>query len=217
MGTTYQTVLATGTLDNLRHALTLLRREAYVVPVAEGRWVVLPRGDEHGYADSDELARLLSLVPECSAASFDVHDSDVLTAVVYRGGDKAHSYLSDRSYLIEWWDDDDNECLVSLDGTVYPLDGPLPSPGPDGDDPAAFVPFGVGDVDLVRLHAALRGDVPDDDPSRVRAECRHHEILAALNLDPGPSTGAFRHFEPERFPAAVLVGPFETEPAGFPT
>lgn len=217
MGTTYQTVLVTGPLDNLRHALTLLRREAYVVPVAEGRWAVLPREDEHGYADTDELARLLSLVPDCSAASFDVHDSDVLSVGLHRDGDKVHSYVSDRSYVVEWWDDDDNECWIGLDGTVYPEDGPLPPPGPAGDDPAAFVPLGVGDVDLVRLHAALRGDVPEHDSSRLRAECQHHEILAALNLDPGPATGAFRHFDPERFPAAVRVGPFAAEPAGFPT
>jgi hypothetical protein len=37
-----------------------------------------------------------------------------------------------------------------MDGQLYPLNEP-PPPGATGDDPTTFAPFGVGNIDTVRL------------------------------------------------------------------
>jgi hypothetical protein len=90
--------------------------------------------------------------------------------------------------LVDWFIDDvDGSTKFRLDGVEYPSDAPSPT-GPLGADPHGLAPFGVGEVDLDRLAAALRGgDV------RVPAEAQHWMILEALNLDPRALTTAFRH------------------------
>lgn len=211
VGTSYQTILAVGDLAAIREAVAEAGREAYVVPVADQRWAVVPQENMGGcYAEVDELAELLSRRTRRPAASFDVFDSDVMTAEIHVDGQEVHRYLSDRSWVSEYWDDDDNELLASYDGTLYPLDSP-PPPGPTGDDPAAFAPLAVGEVDPERLHAALRGDVPVCDAPRLFAEWQHAAILRALNLDPRPLTTAFRHLHPDDLPGAIHLTP---APAG---
>ncbi|MEU3456096.1 hypothetical protein ABZ671_21240 [Micromonospora sp. NPDC006766] len=207
MGTSYQTVLATGELARIRAALEEARWEAYVAPAGAQRWAVVPREEnDFGWADRDAVAELVSRSTGSPAVSFDIFDSDVLRARIFVDGAATHGYVSDRSYVSEYWDNDDNEFLAGFDGTLYPVDAP-PPPGPDGADPVAFAPVGVGEVDPARLGAALRGEVPFDDAPRLFAERQHAAILAALNLDIHPLTEAFRHFDPADFPHAVHIAP----------
>ncbi|MEV4662226.1 hypothetical protein AB0J85_09760 [Micromonospora echinofusca] len=207
MGTSYQTILALGGLAQIRRVLTDVDTEAYVTPVGERRWAVVPREEEEsGYAEVDDLAQLITLLTREPAVAFDVFDSSVMRATVHAGGREVHRYLSDRGWVTEYWDDDDNEVLAGFDGTLYPLDAP-PPPGPSGDDPAVFAPLGVGTVDIVALSAALRGEVPLDDAPRLFAECRHRAILDALGLDPCPLTRPFRDTHLDHVPAPVHVRP----------
>ncbi|WP_229400137.1 hypothetical protein [Micromonospora okii] len=193
MGTSYQSILALGELATVRAAVADAGREAYVTAVGPERWAVVPREeDEIGYAEVDSLAELISVATGEPAATFEVFDSDVMSATVYVAGEPAHQYVSDRSWVTQYWDDDDNEFWAGFDGTLHPVDGPLPPPGPSGADPAAFAALGVGEVDPHRLGAALRGEVPLDDAPRLFAECQHAEILAALGVDPCPLTRPFR-------------------------
>ncbi len=207
MGTSYQCVLATGELPPIRAAVEEARWEAYVVPAGTQRWAAVPREeDDVSWADADTVAELISESRGRPAVSFDVFDSDVMRARIFVDGREAHGYVSDRSYVEEYWDDDDNEFLAGFDGTLYPVDAP-PPPGPDGADPAAFAPLGVGEVDPARLGAASRGEVPLDDAPRLFAEQQHAAILAALNLDVHPLTKAFRHLDPADFSDAVHIAP----------
>ncbi|MEH0974304.1 hypothetical protein V6U77_24545 [Micromonospora sp. CPCC 205546] len=206
MGTSYQTILAVGGLAEIRRVLTDVDTEAYVTEVGERRWAVVPREEEAGYAEVDDLAQLITLLTREPAVAFDVFDSSVMRASLHTDGREAHRYLSDRGWVTEYWDDDDNEVLAAFDGTLYPLDAP-PPPGPSGHDPAVFAPLGVGAVDPVALGAALRGDVPLDDAPRLFAECQHRAILAALRLDPCPLTRPFRHAHLEHLPAPTHVRP----------
>lgn len=209
MGTSYQTVLASGEPAAIRAALEEARWESYLAPAGPGRWAVVPR-EENGYADTDVLAGFLSKRTGCPAVSFVIFDSDVMSASIFTEGREVHGYVSDRSFVDVFRDDDGTEYLAGFDGTRYPA-GSTPPTGPGGADPAAFAPLGVGEVDPARLGAALRGEVPLDGAPRLFAERQHWEILAALNLDPRPLTEAFRHVDPARVPGMVHIGP---EPAG---
>jgi hypothetical protein len=175
MGSTYQTILATGELDDIRRAVDLYGRPASVTAVGEGRWAVVPQ-DENGYAETGPLAALLSQAGH--AATFEVHDSDVLTSIIYRDGAAVHEYLSDQANLIEVWDDDGNELMYDLLGRSY-RPGETPPAGPSGADPDAFAPLAVEPFDRAALAAALAG------PESM-ADHQHHSILHALNVTPGP-------------------------------
>ncbi|MEV4482328.1 hypothetical protein [Micromonospora coxensis] len=203
MGTSYQTVLAVGGLTPLRDALREARWEAYVVPVAEQRWAVLPR-ETDGYADVHTLAGFLSLRSRRPAASFDVFDSDVMSASVFVAGEAVHDYVSDRSVVDVFFDDDGTEYLAGFDGTRYAVDETPPG-GPGGADPEAFAPLGVGPVDRAQLGAALRGDVPLDGAPRLFAQQQHRAIVVALNLDPTPLGRAFRHVDRGDFATGLHV------------
>ncbi|GAA0462158.1 hypothetical protein Aca07nite_24960 [Actinoplanes capillaceus] len=177
MGSTYQTVLATGDLDGVRRALAESRQKAVIIPVAERRWAVIPRG-ESGYAETATLARLMSLRAGEYAARFEMYDSDALLVEILHRGATVHDYVSELRFVIEDWDDDDNEILVDLRGNVYHDLEEVPR-GPYGADPSAFAPLGVGTVDMAGLDAALRRP-------QLMAESQHHDAMHALNVDPRP-------------------------------
>jgi hypothetical protein len=174
VGTTYQTILATGDLAPLR---TVAGDDPVILPVGPARWAVVPKGKD-GYADTEELALRLSRTTGGYAAAFQVFDSDVLVAHIFRDGRPHHEYLSDQGFVVEMWDDDDNELLVDPLGREY-RPGEEPSSGAFGADPAAFLPLGVGDIDATRLGEALRGP-------EMMANHQHHVILEILNLDAAP-------------------------------
>jgi hypothetical protein len=75
-----------------------------------------------------------------------------------------------------------------------------------------FAPLGVGQVDLDRLGATLRGEVGAGEP--VFAEFQHGLIMKALNLDPAGLTTAFRWARPHDLPGAVRVKPTDRAPRG---
>ncbi|MGC1211063.1 hypothetical protein [Micromonospora sp. IBHARD004] len=180
MGSSYQTILATGNLVDVRAAVSASQQAAVIIPVAEDRWAVVPLQEDGVYAETENLAKLLSLAQGSVAASFDVFDSDVIVATLFRDGRSYHEYLSDQAYLVETWDDDDNEILFDLLGRPYPP-GASPPSGAYGADPAAFAALGVGLVDESELGVALSR-------SGLRADEQHHAILHALHLDCGPLT-----------------------------
>ncbi len=183
VGSSYQTILAAGDLADLRAAVSAWHQEAVIVPVAERRWAVVPVQEDGVYAETEGLAQHLSSIDGGVAASFNVFDSDVLVALLFRAGRGYHDYLSDQADLVEGWDDDDNEILYDMLGRPY-LPDETPPAGPFGADPVAFVALGVGPVDKDALEAAL---------SRPggRAVERHHAVLHALNVDPRPLTMTF--------------------------
>lgn len=183
MGSSYQTILAKGNLAHVRAAVSVSQQVAVIIPVAEGRWTVVPSQEDGIYAETEDLAELLSLAQGSLAASFDVFDSDVMVVKLFRDGHSYHEYLSDQAYLVETWDDDDNEILVDLLGRPYPA-GVSPPSGAYGADPAVFAALGVAPVDEAELGIALS-------QSGVRAEEQHHAILHALNLDCGPLAMSF--------------------------
>ncbi|RLP81278.1 hypothetical protein EAD89_28965 [Micromonospora sp. BL4] len=178
MGSSYQTVLATGSLADVRAAVAAAQQTAVIIPVAESRWAVVPSRVDGIHAETEKLAQLLSLAQGSVAASFDVFDSDVLVALLFRDGSSYHEYLSDQAYLVETWDDDDNEILFDMLGRPYPPDATPPS-GAYGADPAASAALGVAPVDEAALGVALGR-------SELRAEEQHHAVLHALNLDCAP-------------------------------
>ncbi|WP_091672672.1 hypothetical protein [Micromonospora auratinigra] len=183
MGSSYQTVLVAAELAEVRAGVAESGQPCVIVPVAAGRWAVVPE-QRDGYAETDELARLVSRAASAVAASFVVFDSDVIVAVLYRGGRSYHDYLSDQAYLMEMWDDDDNEYLVDLLGRPYPP-GAEPPTGAHGADADAFAPLGVAPVDRVALAAALAGPY-------AMAEEQHHAMLHALRVDPRPVQFTYR-------------------------
>ncbi|SCF25631.1 hypothetical protein GA0074696_3831 [Micromonospora purpureochromogenes] len=187
MGSSYQTVLATGNLVDVRAAVSVSQQVAVIIPVAESRWAVVPLQEDGIYAEAENLAELLSLAQGSVAASFDVFDSDVMVAKLFRDGRSCHEYLSDQAYLVETWDDDDNEILFDLLGRPYPP-GVSPSSGAYGADPAVFAALGVVPIDETELGVALSR-------SGLRAEEQHHAILHALNLNCGPLTMSFKEAE----------------------
>jgi hypothetical protein len=175
MGSTYQTILAVGESGDVQRAIDSYGRPVAITSVGERRWAVVPQG-EYGYAETAPLAELLSQAGY--AATFEVHDSDVLTSAVYRNGAVIHQYLSDQAYLVEYWDDEGNELLSDMLGRSY-RPSETPPHGPAGADPDAFVALGVEPLDRIALAAALNTPT-------LRADSLHHDILHALNLTPGP-------------------------------
>ncbi|MCO8273369.1 hypothetical protein M1L60_22510 [Actinoplanes sp. TRM 88003] len=169
MGSSYQTVLAVGELEDVRAAVAGCGQRAVIMPMGERRWAVVPEGDGV-YAETDGLATRLKL-----AATFSLFDSDVLVAMLFRDGAAYHEYLSDQSQLMEAWDDDDNEIWFDMLGRPYPP-GATPPSGAYGADPVAFVPLGLGPVDEAELASALAG------PERDAGE-QHHAIVHALNFE----------------------------------
>jgi len=178
VGSSYQTILAVGELVDLRTAVDAWHQRATIIEVAERRWAVVPVQEDGVYAETEGLAQHLSLVEGGLAASFNVFDSDVLVAMLFREGTGVHEFLSNQAYLVEGWDDDDNEILYDMLGRPYPPEATPPA-GPFGADPAAFVPLGVAPVDAAALGAVLGR-------TGIRADSQHHAILHALNLDPRP-------------------------------
>ena len=183
MGSSCQTILATGTLAYVRAAVAVSQQEVVIIPVAEGRWAVVPQQEDGIYAETEDLGELLSLARGSLAASFDVFDSDILVVKLFRDGHSYHGYVSDQAYLVETWDDDDNEVLLDLLGRPYPP-GVRPPSGAYGAHPAVFAALGVAPVDEAELGSALNR-------SGVRGDEQHHAILHALNLDCGPLTMSF--------------------------
>ncbi|MET8838297.1 hypothetical protein ABZV78_30945 [Micromonospora sp. NPDC004540] len=183
MGSSYQTILATGNLVDVRAAVSVSEQVAVIIPVAQCRWAVVPSQQDGIYAETENLAKLLSQAPGSMAASFDVFDSDVMVATLFRDGRSYHEYLSDQAYLVETWDDDDNEILYDLLGRPYPP-GASPPSGAYGADPAAFAGLGVAPIDEAELGVALSR-------AGLRAEEQHCAILHALNLDCGPLAMSF--------------------------
>jgi hypothetical protein len=82
MGTSFQVVLAAGTSSaGVHDAIGAAGQGATVIPIGEQRWAILPgKGEDDGYAETDDLARLSSRPPGAVAAALQVFDSDVLTA-----------------------------------------------------------------------------------------------------------------------------------------
>ncbi|MFI5930961.1 hypothetical protein [Actinoplanes sp. NPDC051494] len=175
MGRSYQTILAAGTLTDVRAAITESGQDAAVLPAGPDRWAVVPR-DEDGYAETRDLALLLSR--GSVSATFDVFDSEVLAVGIFRDGRWAHDYLSDQSFADTLQDDDDNEILVDFLGREYPAGATLPT-GAYGADPAAFLPLATAEVDEAALTKALSIE-------QRMADRRHHDILHLLHIDPGP-------------------------------
>jgi hypothetical protein len=169
VGSSYQTILAGGDLDDVRAAVAASGQRAGIMPMGERRWAVVPEGDGV-YAETEGIAARLSL-----AATFSVFDSDVLVAMLFRDGAAYHEYLSDQAHLMETWDDDDNEIWYDMLARPYPPDATPPS-GPFGADPAAFAPLGLAPVDEAALSSALLG------PERNAVD-QHHAIVHALNFD----------------------------------
>jgi hypothetical protein len=177
VGSSYQTVLATGELTDVRAAVAASGQQAVVIPAGPARWAVVPF-QQDGYAETGELARLLSRPPGALAASFNVFDSDVMAIGLYRDGRNYHDYLSDQEYVTEAWDDDENEIQVDFLGREYPEDATLPA-GPYGADPAAFTPLAVGEVDERALTTVLTGEY-------LFTEEQHAEMLQLLGIDARP-------------------------------
>ena len=193
MGTTYQTILVAGDLADIRAGIST---KCVVLPVGERRWAVIPH-QEDGYAETEELARHLSRPPGALTAAFQVFDSDILAALLFRAGAGIHEYLSEQAYLEPYWEEDGTEVQMDFLGRPYGLDEQPPT-GPYGADPAMFAPLADGQADEPALAEALTGREP-------MADHRHHELLHALNLWPRPlqSTYARAASDPE---AIMLPG-----------
>jgi hypothetical protein len=210
MGTSYETLLVVGDLTPVRENLAAAGVDGLVLPAADGRVAVVPREVDYGYADTAALAQMISRRYGFAALSNEVADSDVVFLRAYRDGELSYRYVSDQSMLVDWFIDDGGRSRFRLDGVEYPAAAPSPT-GPLGTDPHGLAPFGVGEIDLDRLAAALRGGDVDD---RVEAEAQHWTILEALNLDPRALTTAFRHARPDTLPNAMPISANHNHPPG---
>jgi hypothetical protein len=190
VGTSYQTLLVVAEPADVRDDLAAAGHEGLVMPAGPGRTAVMPREDEWEFAHVDDLAAQLGARHGWAALANVVQDSDVVLMLAYRAGALVHEYVSDESMMVD-----------DLDLPDEPV-----TPGPKGADPAALASFGVGDVDLDRLGACLRGEAGDD-ADHVFAERQHWLILEALNLDPRGLTVAFRHAGDADLPGAERVQP----------
>ncbi|MEV4343838.1 hypothetical protein AB0J83_05110 [Actinoplanes sp. NPDC049596] len=177
MGSSYQTILAAGARADVEAAVAASARRAAVLPVGESRWAIIPRADGP-YAETEPIAALVSRTG--AAASFDVFDSTVLALRVYRDGGVVHAYLSRQEFVEPMWDDNDDEYWVDLLGREY-RDGERPPAGPLGGDAGAVADLGIAPVDREALERLMR------EPT-FRAGQLHHDILRALNVEPGPLT-----------------------------
>lgn len=191
-------MLVAAGMDEVLAVIAAAGSVAALLPVADGRTAVIPMEGQHGYAETYDLAMAVSEALGCSVATFQVSDSDVLVAELFRGGEHVHEYVSDRSAFANVYEDSDGELKQELEGVVYPADVRLPI-NPVGDDPAAFAPFAVGQPDLVGLATALS-------TKQLFAERQHWDIVAALNLDPSGLTVAYRHLDDVRLAGVLHVG-----------
>src|SRR5262249_53123977 len=104
VGTSYQNLMVVGDLADVVGAMNDLGADAWVLPAAAvGRVAVLPRENEHNYADADELARAVSAKLRTDALSNVVFDSDVVLINVYRNGECVHEYVSEQAMLVDWF------------------------------------------------------------------------------------------------------------------
>jgi len=197
MGTSYETVLVVAEPSAVKAALTAGGVEARVASAGAGRTAVVPKEDRRGIAHAPELAASLNGAG-LPALSHWVFDSDVIVVRAYQGGQLVHEYVSNQEMLVDWFMDDDGAMRFRLGGVEYPADAPYPT-GPDGADPAVLAPYGVGDVDLDRLGAALRGGEDQ------MAERQHVRILEAMNLDPTWLTTAYRWVDPDEYSGGIRV------------
>lgn len=204
MGTSYQTLLVVAELADVRAGVAAVGADGLVMPAGAGRTAVMVREDEWQVAEVGKLAAQLSGAYGWAALTNVVHDSDVVIMSAYRGGRLVHQYVSDQAMLVDWFIDDDGTTKFRIGDIEYPADAPTPT-GPSGADPAALAPFGVGDVDLGRLGACLRGELPGQES--MFAEQQHRMILEALNLDPRGLTTGFRHTPGVDLPGAQRVSP----------
>jgi len=198
VGTSYETMLVAAGMDEVRAVIAAVGSVAALVPVEDGRTAVIPMEGQHGYAETYDLATAVSGALGCPVATFEVAHSDVLVAELFRSGEHVHEYVSDRSAFANVYEDSDGEFKQELDGVVYPADVRLPVT-PVGDDPTVFAPFAVGQPDLVGLATALS-------TKQLFAERQHWDILAALNLDPGGLTVAYRHLDDVGLAGVLHVG-----------
>jgi len=201
MGSSYQTMLVVGDLPAVRAALVQAGIDGLVMPAGPDRVAVMPREGDYDYADTRTIAQMISGRYGFATLSNRVYDSEVVYLDAYRDGHLWHAYLSDQSILVEWFLDDDGNPKFRFDGIEHPPEGPAPT-GALGADPNALAPYGVGNIDLDRLAAALRG--PDED-EYLMAEHQHWLILEALNLDPRGLTTAYRHTGSVTLPGAEPI------------
>ncbi|SHL20415.1 hypothetical protein [Actinacidiphila paucisporea] len=211
MGTSYEGVLVTAGIEQVRTALVQAEATAIVAPVGVDRTAILPREGAHKVSEVDDLGRYLSGTCGFSVLVHSLYDSDLLSLYVYRGGECVHEYQSEMAYLGTPFEDDDGEMKVELGGVLHDSEDASPPSGPGGADPEVIAPFGTGDVDFDRLGALLRGEGLDED-ERIFAECRHWAVVEVLNLQPAALTKAYRHAKVSDLPGAVLVGPSRDEP-----
>ncbi|GII23636.1 hypothetical protein [Planosporangium mesophilum] len=194
MVTWYENLLVAGEFELTVNALERAGFEAIVAPVARARVAVVPY-EWSGGEDLSDMVTLLGRDLGFAAIRWE-NNSFVLTADVWEGGRLTHWYVSELSNVAYRWVDE-----LGPGPSIDPQGIPLPA-GPVG-DPAVFARFGVGNVDIGRLAAALRGE----GPSGVAPGRQHRAILEALNLDPLPLTDEFSSFDLHRLPGAVLTGP----------
>ena len=116
--------------------------------------VLVPgRGDYY----APELAQELSRALKTSAVSWEVYDSDVITATVFaEGGETMHKYVS-----------------------AQPT-----GDGPAGVDPEPFRPFGSDQMDAEKLEWALRGGPHTRGLPWLFAEEQHRLVIETLGLTP---------------------------------
>ncbi|HEV2635367.1 MAG TPA: hypothetical protein VGX23_09495 [Actinocrinis sp.] len=188
MGSSYETVLVAADIEVVCQALEALDQEAVVSVVATQRTAVVPgRGDY----DAPELAQGLSSALNAAAVSWEVYDSDVITAVVFAGGEATHRYVSEQAATIEVIEDVDGRFKARIDGVLHPVDtAPIPH-GPTGAHPEPFLPFGSDHMDVEKLEWALRGGPHKAGTPWLFAEWQHGLIIEALGLTPHPLTLGF--------------------------
>jgi hypothetical protein len=73
-------------LVDVRAAISATQQAAVIIPVAADRWAVVPSQEDGSYVETENLAELLSLAAGSVTASFDVFDSDVMVAILFRDG-----------------------------------------------------------------------------------------------------------------------------------
>src|SRR5262245_3450593 len=176
-------------------ALAAAGIDGLVVSAGAGRTAIIPREDERGHVDLAQLVEIVSADAGFATLTNEVIDSKFVVMRGFQHGRLTPDYVSDRLSLAEW--------LNGRRPAGQRADGdPSPS-GPQGDEPAAFAPFGVDPIDLDRLGAALRGDFGGRTPGY--AEFQHRLILKAMNLEPRGLTTAFEWARVEDLPGAVRI------------
>lgn len=203
MGSSYETVLVAAHIEVVCQALEALDQEAVVGTVATQRTAAVPgRGDY----DAPELAQELSRALGVAAVSWEVYDSDLITAVVFESGEAIHRYVSEQAVTVDVFEDLDGEFKVRIEGVLYPEDqAPIPQ-GPAGARPEPFFPFGSSHMDVEKLERALRGGPHEAGTPWLFAEEQHSLIIEALGLDPHLLTLGFDQACAAEIPGARHVG-----------